>query len=87
MFMGEVRITGIIGSPVRLAPNIIATDDPVSQRVMAANKSPFVKGHWFKGMKFDPRVDNILSMTDEVKHAEMRNKLIPGVSMRKPDVS
>jgi hypothetical protein len=61
---------------------MIVTDDPVIFRHMAAPRSPFVKGHWFKGMKFDPRVDNILSMQDEKGHKELREKLMPGVRQR-----
>lgn len=53
------------GSPVRIGPNVVMTDDPVIQRHMAAPRSPWLKGRWFRGMKFDPRVDNLLSMTDE----------------------
>lgn len=67
------------GSPVRIGPNNIVTDEPALQRLMAAPRSPFLKGHWFKGMKFDPRVDNLLSMSDEKAHTELRAKLMPGV--------
>ena len=68
------------GSPLRVAPNMIATDDPVLHRYMLAPKSPFTKGYWFDGVKFDDRLDNLLSMKDEKQHAELRNKVIPGVS-------
>lgn len=55
------------------------TDDPAIQRHMAAPRSPFRRGRWFKGMKFDPRLDNLLSMSDEKAHATLRTKLMPGV--------
>jgi len=64
---------------VRVAPDYIVTDDPVIQRHMAAPRSSFVKGRWFRGMKFDPRLDNLLSMSDEKAHSELRAKLMPGV--------
>src|SRR5882757_5806697 len=67
------------GSPVRIGPDYIATDDPVIQRHMNAPRSPFTKGRWFRGMKFDPRRDNLLSMADEKAHADLRSKLMPGV--------
>jgi hypothetical protein len=67
------------GSPVRIAPDVVATDDPVIQRHMAAPRSPWRKGRWFKGMKFDPRLDNLLSMADEEAHTKLRAKLMPGV--------
>ncbi len=38
-----------------------------------------MRGRWFKGMKFDTRKDNVLSMSDEKAHAELRAKLMPGV--------
>ncbi|KAK7900958.1 hypothetical protein LTR67_003243 [Exophiala xenobiotica] len=66
------------GSPVRIGPDYIVTDDPVIQKYMAAPRSPFVRGRWFKGMKFDTRKDNVLSMSDEKAHAELRAKLMPG---------
>jgi hypothetical protein len=58
---------------------MIVTDDPVIFRHMLAPRSTFTRGHWFKGMKFDPRVDNLLSMQDEKAHKELREKLMPGV--------
>ena len=77
----DSRVTDalVTGSPVRIGPDYIATDDPVIQRHMAAPRSPFLKGRWFRGMKFDPRLDNLLSMSDEKAHAELRTKLMPGV--------
>lgn len=68
-----------LGSPVRIGPDYIASDDPMIQRHMNAPRSPFTKGRWFRGMKFDPRQDNLLSMPDEKAHAELRTKLMPGV--------
>jgi hypothetical protein len=59
---------------------MILTDDPVLQRHMNAPRSPFRRGHWYKGMKLDPRIDNLLSERDEVRHTELRAKLMPGVS-------
>jgi len=69
----------ILGSPVRIGPDYIASDDPVIQRHMNAPRSPFTRGRWFRGMKFDPRQDNLLSIQDEKAHAELRTKVMPGV--------
>ena len=69
----------VSGSPVRIGPEYIASDDPMIQRQMNAPRSTFTRGRWFKGMKFDPRQDNILSMSDEKAHAELRSKVMPGV--------
>lgn len=68
-----------VGSPLRIAPNIIVFDDPGVIRLVNTPKEPFVRGQWFKAMKFDPRTDNLLSVTDEEQHARMRRNMIPGV--------
>lgn len=68
---------------MRIAPNIIVNQDPELYRVIMAPRSPFIRGQWFEGMKLDPRIDNIVSMTDEKAHAELRTKLMPGVSLRR----
>ena len=49
---------------------------------MTAPRSPFKRGHWYKGMKFDPRINNLLSEQDEKRHAELRAKLMPGYTAK-----
>jgi hypothetical protein len=58
---------------------MIIHHDPEIARFIAAPRSPFRRGHWYKGMKFDPRIDNLLSERDERRHAELRAKMMPGV--------
>ncbi|KAL8718764.1 MAG: hypothetical protein Q9181_008159, partial [Wetmoreana brouardii] len=76
-FLDVLLITSS-GSPVRIGPDIVVTDDPSIQRHIAAPRSAWLRGRWFRGMKFDPRLDNLLSMSDEKAHAELRAKLMPG---------
>lgn len=80
-FMAEQHSANFLGagSPARISPDIIVTDDPVLYRMMTAPRSPFLRGRWFKGMRLGAGQDNVLSMTDEVAHAELRAKLMPGV--------
>jgi len=59
---------------------MIMTEDPAIVRYMNAPRSPFRRGHWYKGMQLDPRINNLLSETDEVRHTELRAKVMPGVS-------
>lgn len=66
------------GSPLRVAPNLVTTTDPASFRSWVAPKSPWQRGRWFDGVKFDPRTHNILSMRDEKEHTVRRQQLIPG---------
>ena len=68
------------GTTIRVGPNMIMTEDPAIVRYMNAPRSPFRRGHWYKGMQLDPRINNLLSETDEVRHTELRAKVMPGVS-------
>jgi cytochrome P450 len=61
---------------------MILTDSPEVVRAMTAPRSPFRRGHWYKGMKFDPRIDNLLSERNEKRHAELRAKLMPGYTAK-----
>lgn len=54
---------------------------------MNAPRSKWTRGTWYDGMKMDPRHNNILSERDEKKHADMRAKMIGGVSGRLPSQS
>ena len=55
-------------------------DDADFYRQVNAPRSPVRRGHWYTGMKIDPRLDNVLSERDEKRHAELRAKMMPGVS-------
>lgn len=68
------------GSPARIGPNMLITDDPELLRYMSAPKSNFTRGNWYDGMKLDPRVNNVFSERDERRHKELRAKLNNGVS-------
>jgi hypothetical protein len=59
---------------------MILTSDAVIQRHMNAPRSSFRRGLWYSGMKLNPKADNLLSERDEVRHAELRAKVMPGVS-------
>lgn len=67
------------GSPARIGPNLLVTDDPHLFRHMNAPRSRWTRGTWYDGMKMDPRRNNILSERDEKKHADMRAKMIGAV--------
>jgi cytochrome P450 len=60
---------------------MILTDDPDIIRYMTAPRSRFRRGHWYRGMGLDPRINNTLSEQDEKRHNELRAKLLPGVSL------
>lgn len=52
--------------------------DPEIVRYIASPRSGFRRGHWYAGMQFDPRINNLLSERDETRHAELRAKMSPG---------
>lgn len=68
-----------LGSPARIGPNMIVTDDPESVREMTAARSPYRRGHWYDAMRFDPRINNTLSERDEKRHNDLRSKMMPAV--------
>ncbi|KIW68377.1 hypothetical protein PV04_04330 [Phialophora macrospora] len=70
------------GSPARIGPNMVIFDDPEYSRLMNAPRSPFRRGHWYKAMKLDPRINNLLSEQDERRHAELRAKMMPGYTAK-----
>jgi hypothetical protein len=54
---------------------------------MSAPRSRWARGDWYDGMKLDPRVNNVFSERDEKRHAELRAKMIAGVSYAIPPSS
>lgn len=66
------------GSPARVGPNMIIHCDPEIIRAISAPRSGFRRGHWYAGMQFDPRINNLLSERDENRHNELRAKMLPG---------
>jgi hypothetical protein len=67
------------GSPVRIAPNKIMTDDPAILRHMSAPRSNFRRGTFYDGMSVDPNINNVISERDEKAHNTLRAKMIRGV--------
>jgi hypothetical protein len=72
------------GSIARIGPNLLVTDDADLLRHMSAPRSRWARGDWYDGMKLDPRVNNVFSERDEKRHAELRAKMIAGVSYAIP---
>ncbi|RFN54531.1 pisatin demethylase [Fusarium flagelliforme] len=72
------------GSIVRIAPNSLMTSDATLWRRICAVRSPYVRADWYKGMRFEPDKDVILTYRDE-KHMEMRSKLAAGYAGRESE--
>ncbi|KAF2163606.1 hypothetical protein M409DRAFT_68501 [Zasmidium cellare ATCC 36951] len=70
------------GSPARIAPNLLVTDDPDLVRHMNAPGSRWTRSGWYDAMKMDPRKDNVFSTRNEKLHAELKAKEAPGYNGR-----
>ncbi|KIX06930.1 uncharacterized protein Z518_04906 [Rhinocladiella mackenziei CBS 650.93] len=73
------------GSPARISPKLLVTDDPELLRHMSAPRSKWTRSSWYEGMKLDARVNNIFCERDERKHADMRAKMIGAYSGKEID--
>jgi cytochrome P450 len=63
------------GSPMRLGPNLLITDDADIVRHMAAPRSGWTRSRWYNGVRFDPRKDTVFSTRDEKLHTELKAKM------------
>jgi hypothetical protein len=68
------RLT-ITGSLARIGPNELTTNDPELIRRMSGARSTYIRSDWYKGMRLDPHMDNILSEPDVKAHDERRAKM------------
>lgn len=67
------------GSPARIGPNLLVTDDPELLRHMSAPRSTWTRGNWYEDYSFGGTTPTIFSEVDEKKHARLRAKLGPAV--------
>lgn len=58
---------------------LITTDADLIRR-MNAVRSPFTRGEWYSALKLHPDQENVVSLVDERKHLERRNRMAPGYS-------
>lgn len=70
------------GSPARIGPNLLVTDDPALIRHINAPGSRWTRSSWYDAMKMDPRQDNVFSTRNEKLHAELKAKEAPGYNGR-----
>lgn len=68
------------GSPVRIAPDKILTNDPIILRYMSTPRSNFRRGTFYDAFSLQPPLKNVLSQKDEKLHNTLRAKLIRGYS-------
>jgi len=62
------------GSPARIGPDLLISDDPDLVRHQNAAGSKWTRSGWYEGVKLDPRQESVFSTRDERLHAELKAK-------------
>jgi len=66
------------GPLIRIGPNFLACSDPFELRRIWGVRSGYERSPWYKGFRFDPNNDNVVTMNDNKRHHALRTKLLPG---------
>ena len=61
---------------------MIIHEDPDIVRFVGSPRGGFTRGHWYAGMQFDPRINNLVSERNEKRHTSLRAKMMPGYTGR-----
>jgi hypothetical protein len=67
------------GSIARIGPNWLVTSEPELIRRMMGVRSPYKRSSSYISKQFKPGYDNILSVLDDSRHAQLRSKMAAGV--------
>lgn len=69
-----------LGRLVRIAPNLVLTDDPDATRQIMGARSKYTRSAvWYSVARFDPDRDTLFNLADDDFHTLMRKKMAPGV--------
>ena len=69
----------ILKGPIaRTGPNSLIISDATLWRKICAVRSPYIRSVWYKGLRFEPDKDIILTHRS-AKHQETRHKMAAGV--------
>ncbi|CAD6565532.1 MAG: hypothetical protein ASARMPRED_007312 [Alectoria sarmentosa] len=66
------------GRFARIGPQTLLVSDVDYIRKVNARGSSYSRSDWYKGGRFVPNEDTLLSMTDDNEHKSLRNKMAPG---------
>lgn len=70
----EIEALRTYGSPCRVGPDLLVTDDPDVVRHLSAAGSKWTRSGWYEGVRLDPRHESVFSTRDEGLHAELKAK-------------
>ncbi|RYP42672.1 hypothetical protein DL767_000041 [Monosporascus sp. MG133] len=66
---------------VRIAPNVVVCNDPAELRRVLSVSSGFRRSPWYSCIRMDPSKENILCMSNNKDHQQLRSYLKPGYTM------
>jgi hypothetical protein len=72
-----------VGPLIRIAPNEVISTDPEILRRVAAVRSPYRKGEFYRTGQITPPEHTVVSLRDEDEHKALRAKMGPAVSKGK----
>lgn len=87
MSLLDTRVILTLGNLTRIGPNDLVTNDPTIIRRMSAVRSPYTRSDWYNATAFSHTLNHVFCERDEERHVDLRNKLIPGVSLLDSDWS
>ncbi|KAK6833502.1 hypothetical protein PG995_013252 [Apiospora arundinis] len=71
------------GNIARIGPQTLLVADVELIRKVNAPRSAYSRSDWYKGGRFVPNEDTLLSMTDDAQHKALRAKMTPGFNVNK----
>lgn len=79
--MPRRHLTHVPGKFARIGPSTLLVADVEFLRKVNAPKSKYHRSDWYKGSRFTPNEDTLISMTDEAEHKSLRARMAPGVRL------
>ncbi|KAK0610346.1 cytochrome P450 family protein [Bombardia bombarda] len=73
-------VCGKYGPLSRIGPDWLVCSDPAEIRRLWSVHSGYHRSPWYRGFRFDPRSDNILTINENKEHHRLRSHLLPGYS-------
>ena len=71
-----------LGRFARIGPQTLLVSDVDFIRKINARGSSYKRSDWYKGGRFVPNEDTLLSMTDDNEHKALRAQMAPAVNYR-----
>ncbi|KJK76997.1 hypothetical protein H634G_08039 [Metarhizium anisopliae BRIP 53293] len=73
-------VTKTYGPIARVGPDWVVCSDATEIRRIWAIRSGYHRADWYKATRLDPDNDNVLTLTDNKAHHDIRSRLLPGYS-------